>query len=88
MALKKEIILESGLPANYHRVILMKIVENGNVDCAVATYRSESYRRGGEVPLKEQLFQFPYSDLIQGQDILAQCYSKVKEALFSGAEDI
>lgn len=88
MALKKEITLASGLTADYHKVHLFKIVESGNVSCAIYSYRTEAYRKGGEVPLKEQLFEFPYSELEQGVDLSQQCYTKAKASLFSGAEDI
>lgn len=95
MALGKEIILENGVPTNYHRVTLLTIVTNVQNIIEVASYTSEEKRKeeqeaiaGGaehNIFIHTEIISTPYE-----QDMtIESSYEYLKTLpIFEGAEDI
>lgn len=94
MALIKEMVLESGIPVNYHRVVSINSIVNHETIIEVASYTSKEKREEEKEALKENkpmnvyiftnYLSMPYS---QTMDV-SEAYEYIKSLEdFDGAEN-
>lgn len=81
MALDKEVVAETGVSLNYHRVInvcLDMLEESFSV--SVASYVSKAARDSGKLPAKERFLQLPFSPglLSDSVNLITRCYTVLK----------
>lgn len=62
MALKKEIILKSGITVNYHRIVSINKITNNQIIIEVASYINESKRQ-------EQIDYYNSADANKAMDV-------------------
>ena len=78
MALNKEITIDNGAIANYHRINYVNLRDNV-LSFSVASYLSEVYR-ALERPINETYYEFDISvKEEESMGIRRLCYSKLKE---------
>lgn len=88
MALKKIEEQASGLSCEYHKLAMIEIQRGHKVICRIETYKDQTARNAGKSPAMVRHFDIVESEINYANNLIAQCYSKVKAAMFSGAEDV
>lgn len=94
MALKKTIILENGIPMEYHRIGAIENVVNGNTNLKIFSYVNQQQRnreKNHEIRYSDDIYKITTYETIPYNDTLtiknAYEYLKTTEK-YQGAEDV